>query len=272
MRLAIISDIHANVEALQSTLREISTHNIDRIVCLGDIVGYNANPAQCIELLREQNVLCVAGNHDRAVTGQLTMEGFDYTAAKAIRWTRWHLSSEDLEYLRALPVEASIDRHLVAVHGALHPENGRETVRLDNDERRRLSFEALIAHPSRARICAFGHTHQLGIFEFRDGFVQKLEGEQIVLRDDGWYLINPGTVGEPRIADRRATFLVFDSIDRKLTVHRVDYDATIPFARKRTLAILPIWAFLPASVRASLLRLPRPVRNTLKWAIRTIGI
>ncbi|QRM27238.1 metallophosphoesterase [Microvirga sp. VF16] len=272
MRLAIISDIHANVEALRSTLAEISTQNIDHIICLGDIVGYNSDPAQCIDLLRELNALCVAGNHDRAVTGQLSMEGFDYTAAKAIRWTRRNLSSDALEYLRTLPVEASIDHHLVAVHGALHPESGKEIVRLNNDECRRLSFEALVVHPSRARLCAFGHTHQLGIFEFRDGFVQQLKGDQIVLQDDGWYLINPGTVGQPRVADRRATFLVFDSIDKRLTVHRIDYDTSVPFAKTRTIAILPIWAFLPQFVRDSLLRLPRPIRNTLKWIIKTVGI
>jgi predicted phosphodiesterase len=272
MRYAIVSDIHANAEALQSTLAEISTQNIDCIICLGDIVGYNANPAQCIEMLRKLNVECVAGNHDRAATGQLSLEGFDYTAVKAIRWTRRHLSNEDLKYLRKLPVEISINHVLVAVHGALHPERGQETVRLDNDERRWLTFEALVAHPSRARICAFGHTHQLGIFEFRGGLVQKLEGNQIVLRDDGWYLINPGTIGQPRIADRRATFLVLDALDKKLTVHRVDYDSVVPFAKTRTIAILPIWSFLPKTVRESLLRLPTPVRNILKRIISAFGI
>src|SRR5882724_6328409 len=118
MKLAIISDIHANLEALQATLQRISAQTVDRIVCLGDIVGYNANPEECISLLREFDVLSIAGNHDRAVTGQITTEGFSHTAARAVAWTRRQLSADAIEFLAGLPLKLRIDNHLVAVHGA----------------------------------------------------------------------------------------------------------------------------------------------------------
>src|SRR4051812_9332739 len=106
MRLAILSDIHANLEALQAVLRDISVQSVDRVVCLGDIVGYNTNPAECVALLRELDPLCIAGNHDRAVSGQITTEGFSGTAARAVAWTRRQLSADIIDFLGGLPLRA----------------------------------------------------------------------------------------------------------------------------------------------------------------------
>jgi predicted phosphodiesterase len=261
MKLAILSDVHANLEALQATLRAISVQAVDRIVCLGDIVGYNASPAECIELMRKRGPLCVVGNHDRAVTGQITTEGFSHTAARAVAWTRQRLGADALAYLTSLPLELTIGHHLVAVHGALHPERGCDIVRLDDDENRRLTFDALIAHPSGARVCAFGHTHHIGIFEFRGGVMRKWIGDEIELRDDAYYLVNPGTVGQPRTVDRRATYLVFDTGRQALTVHRVEYDSSLARAKSRRAGLLPPFSFLP-----------EPVRNPLKRAVRAAGL
>jgi predicted phosphodiesterase len=261
MRVALLSDIHANLEALQATLKDILAQRVDRIVCVGDVVGYNANPAECIAALREHDPLWIAGNHDRAVTGQITTEGFSDTASRAIAWTRKRLGLDVLEFLAGLPLKASIANHLVAVHGALHPEAGCEVVRIDNDERRRLSFEALVAHPSRARICAFGHTHRVEIFELRDGLVRARTGDEVFLCDDAYYLINPGTVGEPRTGERRATYLVLDTGRRVLTVRRVEYDASVPFAKTRKAGLSPPFSFLPV-----------PVRNSLRRGARTLGL
>ena len=91
MKLAIISDIHANLEALRAVSAEISAHAVDGVVCLGDIVGYNTNPTECIALIRQVDALCIGGNHDRAVTGQITTDGFSHTAARAVAWTRARL-------------------------------------------------------------------------------------------------------------------------------------------------------------------------------------
>lgn len=254
MKVAILSDIHANLEALRATLQQISVQAVDRIVCLGDVVGSNTNPAECIALLRERNALWVAGNHDRAVAGQITTTGFSDAGARAIAWTRGRLSADLVTFLADLPLKAAIGNHLVAVHGALHPDTGCELVRLDNDERRLLSFKALALHPSGARICAFGHTHRVGIFELRDGVVRAQSGDEICLRDNSYYLVSPGSVGEPRTPDRRATYLVLDTAHRRIHVHRVAYDFSIPIAKSRRAGLLPRSSRFPTALRAPLKR------------------
>jgi len=260
MRLAIISDVHANLEALQATLDEISRDAVDRILCLGDIVGYNADPAECIGLLRERDALCVAGNHDRAVVGHISTETFPPVAARAVAWTRSRLGAEALDFLAGLPLTLAIGCELVAVHGALHPDCGRELVRLDTEEARRLSFAALAAHPSGARVCAFGHTHRLGVYEYRAGAQAEREREEATLRDDTAYLVNPGSVGQPRSAERRATYLVLDTAGRSVTPRHVAYDAAAVWAKTRAAGLAP---------RAH--PIPAPVRRVLRRAMRAVG-
>ncbi len=251
MRLALISDIHANLEALEATLADIATQSVDRIVCLGDIVGYNTRPAECLARIRRENIECIAGNHDRAVCGLITTLDFSSTAKRAVEWTKTRLSADDLAYLRALPLKAVIGGELIAVHGALHPETGCESVRLDNDERRMLSFRALIAHPSGARICAFGHTHRAGVYELCDGVVSLKPETEVALRGDAYYLINPGTVGEPRGRDRRASYMVLDLAQHTVTLRHVDYDAALPFVATRAAGLAPRFGFasLPSKLR-----------------------
>jgi len=261
MKLAILSDIHANVEALRATLAQTSALAVDRIVCLGDLVGYNTDPAECIALLRPHNPACVAGNHDRAVTGQITTDGFNHTATRAVRWTRSRLPADAVAYLKALPLAATVGDQLVAVHGALLPQGGCDTTRLETDELRAASFAALTRHASGARVCAFGHTHRIGIFEFEGGIMRERTGNRIALRPDAYYLINPGSVGQPRTADRRATFMTFDTAERTVTVHRVAYDFAAAHAKTRRAGLLPAFSFLPA-----------PVRESLKWSVRAAGL
>ncbi|MGD0147299.1 MAG: metallophosphoesterase family protein [Xanthobacteraceae bacterium] len=229
MRLALISDIHANLEALEATFYDIAERSIDRIVCLGDIVGYNSDAAACIAMIRGADCVCVAGNHDLAVCGRITTRKFSSAAARAVAWTRAQLSADDLDFLAGLPLKANIGNRAVAVHGALHPETGCESVRLDTDKRRQLSFEALMIHPSGARICAYGHTHHAGVYEMRPNRVTMHTDAHVSLRDDAYYLINPGTVGEPRSTERRATYMILDLERRTVTTRWVDYQASAEF-------------------------------------------
>ena len=261
MKLAIISDIHANLEALTATLADISARGADRIVCLGDIVGYNANPAECVALLREFDPVCVAGNHDRAVAGVIATDGFPHTAMRAVKWTRNHLDADALDYLALLPLTAHVEDQLVAVHGALHPPTGQDMVRLDSEQARRASFEALARHPSRARILAFGHTHHVGIFELKHGAMRERRGDKVFLHDDAYYLVNPGAVGQSRTADMRATYLVLDTEHQAVTVNRVAYDADAAALKTRRAGLMPAFSFLPA-----------PVRDTLKRGVRAVGL
>jgi predicted phosphodiesterase len=248
MKLAILSDIHANIEALRATLDD--ARGADRILCLGDIVGYNTDPEDCIALLRAHDAIAIAGNHDRAVTGQLATEGWPAVAERAVQWTREYLSDDARNYLATLPSK-TVAEGIVMVHGALHPETGSEMVRLDTIEARRLSFAALATHPSGARICAFGHTHQAGIFE-QNGEGERALPDGTVLREDRLYLVNPGTVGHPRSADLRATWLMFDTVTRRLTLRRVDYDYAASFAKTRRAGLAPPLSFLPHGLRKSL--------------------
>lgn len=262
MKIAILSDIHANLEALQAALAAMAAEGVDRIVCLGDIVGYNTDPAECVALLREAGALCIAGNHDRAVTRQIGTDGFSVAAIRAISWTRRRLSPDVLSWLSNLPLKASIDHHLVVVHGALHPDVGCEVVRLDNDERRLLTVNALMKHPSGARVCAFGHTHRMGVFEYRDGALWPHGTDEVHLREDSYYLINPGTIGEPRTSERRATYLVYDTARQVVSARRIDYDESIPFGKTRRAGIEP----------RRFTALPTPIRATLQQALRRIGL
>jgi predicted phosphodiesterase len=257
--IAIISDIHANLEALEAVLREIRAERIDTIVCLGDIVGYNADPAACIGLLRDAGAICVAGNHDRAVTGQIMTEGFNPLAARAVDWTRSRLTADDIGWLAALPLKATVQDRLIAVHGALHPDVGCELVRLDTDEKRQLSFEALAAHPSSIRLCAFGHTHRLGIYEMRGGAVTTHEGQSAALREGSLHLVNPGTVGQPRTSDRRASYLVLDPDAATISVRRVRYNASPALAKTRKAGLAPRFSRLPEPVRKPLRRIYRAI-------------
>ena len=267
MKLALISDIHANLPALQAALDDIAAAGADRIVCLGDIVGYNTQPAECIAALRRVDALCIAGDHDLAVCGRITTRSFGGAAARAVSWTQRSLAPNDLNFLAGLPLKAVIGGKLIAVHGALHPQADHATVRLDNDDRRLRSFQALMADLSGARICAFGHTHQVGVYEFRNGRAALLPGTKISLRNDAYYLINPGTVGQPGGRDRRASYMIVDLMEHAVTVHRVGYDVGVPLAATRKAGLAPALSFIPVPVRTSVatgfraLRLDRPVRQ-----------
>jgi predicted phosphodiesterase len=227
VRLALISDIHANLGALDATLADIARQSVDRIVCLGDIVGYNRDATECIDRVRQANCICVAGNHDLAVCERITTEHFSKAAARAAEWTRRQLTQDDLDFLSSLPVKTVIDGQLVAVHGALHPEENCESVRLDNDDNRLLSFIALMGHSSGARICAFGHTHRAVVYEWSYDRAVVRQEKDVQLDDNAFYLINPGTVGEPRAFDRRASYMVLDLARRNAVLHHVEYDTSL---------------------------------------------
>ena len=252
MKLAVLSEIYANVEALQATLDAIAAHGVDRIVCLGDIVGHNTRPRECIALLRESGATCVAGSYDRAVARQIKTETFSWPEARAIAWTREHLRKRDIAFLKSLPLKANIDNKLLAVHGALHLDAGCELARLDTDARLALSMAALISHPSRARICAFGNTGAVAIYERRSGKTVAVPEDDIELRHDAYYLINPGTVGAPRGADPHATYMLLDLAQRTISARRIGYDVKIPLAPGDEADLAPRGALLSGPLRSAI--------------------
>ncbi len=262
MRLALISDIHANLEALRATLAAIRQDAPDAILCLGDIVGYHADPEACVDLLDAAGALCVAGNHDRAVTGRIGTDGFSPVAARAVAWTRRRLSPAALDWLAALPLrrtigDADTGRALVAVHGALHPGDGCELTRLDTDAKRLLTAAALDRHPG-ASVCAYGHTHRLGVHAVGPGSaatVRELAGDSVRFQDGARHLLNPGSVGQPRTAETRATFMLLDLDRGTVVIRRVGYDAAAALAKAR---------------RAGLIRRPWPLPEPVKALLRPL--
>jgi len=251
MRIALISDIHASIEALRATLLDVAAMRVRRILCLGDVVGYHADPGACIALLRDAGAQCIAGNHDRAVAGLRGTEGFSADAARAVAWTRERLDDGALAWLAALPMELCIEGRLLAVHGAPTEAGPCDMTRLDDPARRRAAFLALEQHQCGARLCAYGHTHILGVHAWDGRAERALPGESVTLEPGALHLINPGAVGQPRGAEQRATWMILDLARLTVDLRRVAYDRDQTLAKARAAGLVA-----PASrLRAVLRRL-----------------
>lgn len=231
MKYAILSDIHANLEALDAVLADARAEGAARHLCLGDVVGYHADPDPCIARLREAGALCVSGNHDRAVIGALDPSGFGAAARHAVRWTQARLSPEGARFLAGLPQLLLVDG-LLLVHGALHPRPN-DWLHLSTRARIARSLRALRRGGYGEHACFFGHTHHQAIHEARPGpwgwgahLPRTLRGGGLRLRPGpGRYLINPGSVGQPRDGDPRAAYALYDSLSGLVLLRRVPYDA-----------------------------------------------
>lgn len=208
MRTAIISDLHGNLEALEAVLVSIRAEGVDRVVCLGDIVGYGADPGACIDRVRAVCDFAVLGNHDAAAVDVSMTERFSSHAAEAIRWTRAQLSNEHLQYLRGLPL-THLEPDQIFVHASpLEPSTWNYV------------FDAIDAREALSAfergICFIGHTHTPALFRDR-----KATGP---LRRDERAIINVGSVGQPRDGDREASYGIFDDEAWTYRNLRVPYD------------------------------------------------
>ena len=221
MRYLIVSDLHANLEALDAVLAD-SAGYYDRSICCGDLVGYGADPNPVCDWVRTQCPIVVRGNHDRASTGMDDLEWFNPVARKAALWTLETLTSENAEYIRRLPHgPLTIDGFQVA-HGSLH----------DEDEYVISAGEAGDAFAyMETRLAFFGHTHVQGGFIWNQSRVETIlrvsaQASVSVLTIDAecGYLINPGSAGQPRDGDPRAAYAIYDSEEKTVTYHRVAYD------------------------------------------------
>ncbi len=215
MNYAIISDIHSNLEAFERTLVEIDGMGVDKIVCLGDIVGYGASPNECLDIVRERQLTSIIGNHDMVACGRGEPYNFNPIARDAALWTRNELTEENRDFLSSLPHQRQIEDFMI-VHGAIS----------DPDLYIFSSFEASIEFNLmvKAKTCFFGHTHVKVYYVYSHGRAEGFTDDEIELSGENLYLVNPGSVGQPRDRDPRASFLIYEHDEKTIKFFRLEYD------------------------------------------------
>ena len=229
MNVAILSDIHANFDALSAVAAELARRRPERIYHLGDLAGYNAEPETCIRWAMANTAGGVSGNHDAVACGRSAGRNFHAAARRAALWSRDRISPGSSDYLSQLPVQLSVEGGALLVHGA-PSDPGRYVFSL---EQAREELSTLFASPTEGPIF-FGHTHMAGGFVRReDGRVEPVPAWEFRLPNRERALLNPGSVGQPRDRNRDASFLLFDTESRKVTWVRVPYD--VEAARRKVL-------------------------------------
>ncbi len=218
MQVAIVSDIHGNRHAFQAVLDDIAATAAAETWCLGDLVGYGAEPDACVELAHRHTTICLAGNHDLAVTGELPLDEFSRGAEIAARWTREVMDPENVDWLRTLRTHDE-DRSVGLYHAS------------PRDPVWEYVLSALLAElcldVQNHRVCLVGHSHVALSFVRREGELATGEprrgGDDLDLAEGEW-LLNPGSVGQPRDGDPRAAWMLLDLDARTAAWRRVDYD------------------------------------------------
>lgn len=219
MRYAIISDIHSNLEALSTCLSFIPKLRIDKIICLGDIVGYNASPNECTQVISKLSSLeIIRGNHDRAVAFK-DYHDFSRNASEAVRWTIMNLKNENEEYLKALDQGPKIiDNTFAICHGSTEDEDKYVVSAYTS----RYDFEWL--NDNNINLLFFGHTHQQVSYSIdEENNITELINAELIMGKDKKYMVNPGSIGQPRDNNPRASFAVYDSDEKQINIIRFEY-------------------------------------------------
>ena len=224
MKYAIIADIHGNLDAFQVVLEDIRAQNATHVVCLGDVVGYNARPKECLDIVRSMNIPCVKGNHDEYCSTENHLEGFNPHAAEAVQWTRNQLSAEDKKWLNDLKY-TRMAANFTMVHATL-----------DAPDRWGYVFDKLAAAASfpyqNTQVCFFGHTHVPVAF-MRDTQVRGGTYSKFKVEPGKKYFVNVGAVGQPRDGNPKAGYVVYDMDEGSIELRRLDYDIAAVQAKIR---------------------------------------
>ena len=218
MKIGIISDIHSNSEAIDSVLKNIK--KVDEFICLGDIVGYGADPNYCIEKIKDLNCRCIGGNHDFAVTGKVNINYFNYTAKSAILWTSLQLKKDNLNFLLNLKKKIELRDDVFAVHGS--PQDPLLEYILDKDT------ASFIFRKFDFKIYFVGHSHLAGCFSFNENnnqvdYMNFSNGGCIEISKNKRYIINCGSVGQPRDGNPKASYGIYDQKNEIVNIYRVSY-------------------------------------------------
>ncbi len=230
-KIAILGDIHSNIEALDVVLADAQEQGVNEYLCTGDVVGYNASPSECIKRIRELGCPVTKGNHDFYIcTAALNLDDFNPHAALGVKWTREQLTEDELQWLRDLPMTYT-SKGITIVHATMdRPENFGYV--FDN-----LQASANFTNQV-TPICFHGHTHCPMIYERSAAGTFRIDPQDFKLQMGRKYFINVGSVGQPRDGDPRATYVIYDSMAKTITFRRLNYDIAAAQERIR-LAGLP---------------------------------
>lgn len=216
MKYAILGDVHSNLEALTAVLEDAGQQGVTHYACTGDLVGYNADPKACLQKVRSLDCRIVQGNHDYYAACNESMELFTPMAQKSIRWTRKQLSPFDRRFLRQLPLILDIETFTI-VHSSL-----------SNPHRWNYIFKTKAAEANFRNqfnnVCFFGHTHVPLAFVKSNSGTEKGFYETLHIRPDCQYLINVGSIGQPRDRDPKPAYAIYDLDAATVTLRRVEYD------------------------------------------------
>lgn len=235
MRLVVISDVHANLQALDAVLAHAGDWG--EIVCAGDVVGFGPDPEAVIARLREVGARCVHGNHEAMVLGWIPLRRCTYDGIRAAKWTRTVLSPASRRYLEALPATLRVDDVLIC-----HAHPARRFHHVDGDEDARDALQATIARGARRLVC--GHTHRP--VAWTPGTPWRRASPEVVHRI-GAGIVNPGSVGQSRDPLLVARYARFDTGDGRITFHDVPYDHVTTLARIRAVGLTTELCWRPRS-------------------------
>ena len=231
MKVAFISDIHGNLEALTAVLRDIENQQVDSIHSLGDVIGYGSEPTACLELVNKHCEIKLMGNHEYVILGLESAEAYTHMARIAAEWTRQHLADREFSLIADFEMDHSLDELFLVHASPFQPDQWHYVL---SPEEAAVAFDSL-----RGRMCLHGHSHIPLIFsEIPQGQPRRRAGHSFQPDADNRYLVNIGSVGQPRDNDPRACYVTFDTECGEVEYHRVTYDIDTA-QRKMARAELP---------------------------------
>jgi diadenosine tetraphosphatase ApaH/serine/threonine PP2A family protein phosphatase len=216
VRIAVISDIHGNREALDTVLAAIDTLACEKIFCLGDVIGYGPDPGYCVDVIRQRCEVTLAGNHEYAVLGKINVDYFNPHARQATLWTRDHLTEDQLQTISSYPLTHVWDK-CTFVHGTLDSPDLFDYIQTTYDAH--LSLERL-----ETKVCFIGHSHVPVAFLRTDDVITFSTDSEIDLGPAMKAIVNVGSVGQPRDGNPNASFATFDLVSEIVELHRLPYD------------------------------------------------
>lgn len=235
MRFVLLADIHGNFDALQAVLAEVERYHADATFCLGDIVGYGAEPERCMAEVRERRIPCIAGNHDFAAAGTTELSFFNAEAKESVLWTRSQLSAEELRFLADLPLVRD-EAVFALAHGSfVAPESFEYVLN---------ALDAAVSLERMKKPCGFvAHTHVPGAFVLEGNLISVRQEETFRVPDGSAALINVGSVGQPRDTNPMAAYALFDTESRSVDIRRVAYNVDSAAQKILAAGLPPINAY-----------------------------